>query len=177
MVSRMKSQLHLSVGTVLALVFGGLAMPGCTPDVKEVRSEGIEQYRGRQYVESMATLRHALDMSPSDAQSNYYMGLNYRTNAARKFRDGDVAAARRELDTSIAYFTQAVKSWPNYMAAVEARNEALEARGKYDAALLTTEAVVSNNRGESTDLWVSLGDQYRDRDQNRDGYPNQIQPD
>src|SRR5438045_1870485 len=93
---------------------------GCTPSVKEIRAEGIRQFRGQQYVESMSTFRYALNQSPNDATCNYYMGLNYRAMAARKFRDNDLTAARRELDTAIIYFTQAIKSWPNYMAAVEA---------------------------------------------------------
>jgi tetratricopeptide (TPR) repeat protein len=133
---------------------------GCTPDVKEIRAEGIEQFRGKQYIESMATMRHVLSLSPNDAQANYYMGLNYRAMAARKFRDGDVTAARRELDTAIIYFTQAVKSWPNYMAAVASENEALEARGKYDQALGVAERVASNNRGIA-EHYVYLADEYR----------------
>lgn len=145
----------LSAGGVLALV-------GCTPDVKDMRAEGIDQYRCKQHVESMATFRHVLELSPNDAQSNYYMGLNYRASAERKYRDGDVTAARRELDTAIIYFTQAVKSWPNYMAAVTAKTEALELRGKYDEALNVAEYVASNNRG-AADHYVYLGNEYRDR--------------
>lgn len=150
---------------VIALALTGLAigiLAGCTPDVKDLRTEGIEQYRCNQYVESMATMRHVLELSPNDAQGNYYMGLNYRASAARKFRDGDVTAARRELDTAVVYFTQAVKSWPNYMAAVAAKTEALQARGKYDEALNVAERVADNNRGEA-EHFVFLGDEYRDR--------------
>jgi tetratricopeptide (TPR) repeat protein len=147
-----------------ALGFAAVALfaVGCTADVKDIRAEGIEQFRSRQYVESMATLRHGLDLNPNDAQSNYYMGLNYQANAARKFRDGDVAAARRELDTAIVYFTQAVKSWPNYMAAVSAKVEALELRGKYDEALAVAERVADNNRGAAAHF-IYLGNEYRDR--------------
>jgi len=135
---------------------------GCTPDVEDIRLAGVEQYRNHQYIESMATLRHALDLSPSDAISNYYMGLNYRVLAARKFRDNDVPAAKKQLDRAIIYFTQAVKSWPNYMAAVAQKNECLELRGKYDAALSVAENVASNNRGIA-DHFIYLGDEYRQR--------------
>ncbi len=135
---------------------------GCTPDVSDVRREGVEQFRNNQYVESMATMRHVLELSPNDAQANYYMGLNYRASAARKFRDGDVAAARRELDTALVYFTQAIKSWPNYMVAVASKNEALELRGKYDEAIAVAERVASNNRGQA-EHFVFLGNEYRER--------------
>lgn len=147
---------------LLALTFTGVGMIGCAPDADELRVQAIDQFRGRQYIESMATLREVLELDRSDAQANYYMGLNYRAMAARKFRDDDIPAARRELDTATLYFTQAVKSWPNYMAAVDAQNEALEARGKYDAALAVTARVADNNRGIS-EHFVVLGNEYRER--------------
>lgn len=149
----------LVVCALLAVSVALLA--GCAPSTKEMRATGIEQYRDRQYVESMATFRHLLEISPSDAQANYYMGLNYRENAARKFAGGDVTAARRELDTGIVYFTQAIKSWPNYMAAVSAKTEALETRGKYEEALNVAERVADNNRGVA-EHFAFLGDEYRD---------------
>ncbi len=143
-------------------LFGLVVSSGCSQDIEDIRAEGIEQYRNRQYVESMATLRHGLSMKAADAQCNYYMGLNYRAIAANKFRDGDIPGAQRELDTAIIYFSQAVKSWPNWLAAVEAKTEALEARGKYGQALDTVDAVARNNRGGAAEHYIYAGDQYRD---------------
>lgn len=152
--------LGFAVLTLLGSLVGVLG--GCAPDLKELREVGIEQFRNQQYVESTATLREALEIKRTDAETNYYMGLNYRAMAARKFRDGDVASACRELDTSILYFAQAIKSWPNYMAAVDAKTEALEARGKYDQALAVAENVADTNRGH-WEHYVVLGNSYRDR--------------
>jgi len=145
---------------VFALLLGTIV--GCTPSTEELSISGVEQYRGRQFVESTATMRQVLERDPNDAEANYYMGLNYRAMAERKFRDGNVAAAARELDTSTMYFTQAIKSWPNYMSAIAAKNEALEARGKYEAALALAERTTSNNRGIA-EHFVYLGDEYRQR--------------
>ncbi len=149
-----------SAGLLVALLFSVLL--GCTPEVKEIREAGVELYRAQQYTEAMATFRHALELSPSDAESNYYMGLSYRVLAARKFRDGDIPAARRQLDRAIVYFTQAVKSWPNYMAAISEKNSALELRGKYDAALAVAETATRQNRGVA-EHFIYLGDEYRQR--------------
>lgn len=135
---------------------------GCAEDVKDIRTEGIEQFRGHQYIESMASLRYALRKNPNDAESNYYMGLNYRALAERRFHEGDLPAARRTLDVAVVYFTQAVKTWPNYMAAIQAKNEALESRGKFDAALTVAESQADHNRGIA-DHFVYLGDEYRER--------------
>lgn len=149
------------IGSLL-LVSALFGLTGCSQDFEEIRAAGIQQYRNHQYVESMATLRYALSIEHSDAQTNYYMGLNYRALAERKFREGDIPAAQRELDTALIYFTQAVKSWPNYLAAVEAKTEALEARGKYIKALDTADAVAYNNRGGAADHYIFAGDRYRD---------------
>jgi tetratricopeptide (TPR) repeat protein len=145
-------------GFVALLALSG----GCTPDVKDMRAQGMAEYRSQQYIESMSTMRHVLELSPNDAQANYYMGLNYQTVAQRKFNEGDVIAARRELDTAIVYYTQAIKSWPNYMAAVSAKTESLEQRGKYDQAVATAEYVSNNNKGIA-EHYVFLGNEYRDR--------------
>lgn len=151
-----KSALCLLVGALMALSVG------CREDVKDLRTEGIQQFRDRQYIESMATLRYALKKEPSDAESNYYMGLNYRALAERRAREGDVPGANRTLDVALFYFTQAIKTWPNYMAAVQAKTEALEMRGKYDMALSEAEKVSNNNRGIA-DHFIFLGDEYRAR--------------
>ncbi|MBI4580152.1 MAG: tetratricopeptide repeat protein [Planctomycetes bacterium] len=135
---------------------------GCAEDVKDIRTEGIHQFRNHQHIESMATLRYALRKEPNDAECNYYMGLNYRALAERRFQEGDLPAAKRTLDVALFYFTQAVKSWPNYMAAVQAKTEALASRGKYDSALSVAETVADNNRGVA-DHFVFLGDEYRAR--------------
>lgn len=158
MTTPMRSALALLGVVAMGLVSG----TGCSQDIDDIRTAGIEQYRSRQYVESTATFRHALTLQPSDAQSNYYMGLNYRAMAERKFRQGDIPAAQRELDTAVVYFTQAVKSWPNYMAAVEAKTEALEARGQYMRSLDVADTVADNNRGGPADFYVFAGDKYRD---------------
>lgn len=151
------------VGLLVATVTLGAAGVACTPDVTHLRREGMEQFRNRQYLESMATLRHALELAPNDAPANYYMGLNYRALAARRFREDDVASAYRQLDTAILYFTQAIKSWPSYLEAIASKNESLEARGKYAEALALAERVAENNRGEAAEHFIYLGNEYRER--------------
>lgn len=158
-----RSPNRLSLGILtLGVAWAGLTV-GCTPDTSELRQQGMREFRNRQYIESRATLSHVLELTADDAQANYYMGLNYRALAARKFRKNQVAAAYRALDTAIIYFTQAVKSWPNYMEAVASKNEALETRGKYAQALALAEYVADNNRGDAADHFVYLGDEYRQR--------------
>jgi tetratricopeptide (TPR) repeat protein len=159
-----KSHLTHRFGSLACLLAAltAVVLAGCTPDVSEIREVGIEQYRNHQYYESMATMRHTLDLSPSDAQANYYMGLNYRVMAERRFLEGDAIGARKRADRAIYYFTQAIESWPNYMAAVSAKNEALEARGKYDKALDVAATVAENNRGIA-EHYVYLADEYRQR--------------
>jgi len=147
---------------VMTVVAGGMCV-GCAPDYRELRLKGVEQYRSRQHIESMATLRYVLEIEGDDAEANYYMGLNHRALAARKFREGDVPAACRALDNATMYYSHAIKNWPNYMAAVEAKNEALEVRGKYAEALALAQRVADNNRGEAAQHSVFLGNEYLER--------------
>ncbi len=135
---------------------------GCGPSTKDLRQMGIRQYRDRQHIESMALLRQVLEEDPDDAQANYYMGLNYRRWAERQLREGDTTGAIEELDTAIMYFTQAIKSWPNYMAAISAKNETLETRGKYEEAIHVSKRATKVNRGEY-EHFVVLGNEYRER--------------
>lgn len=159
----MSSAHHRGLSLVTSsLMLAGL-FAGCTPDIKEARLEGIRYYRGGEHIKSMATLRRALSQVHNDAQCNYYMGLNYRTLAAQKFDRGDYTAAYREIDWAVMYFTQAIKSWPNYMEAIAAKNEALEARGKYEAALNLAEDVTHTTRGYAADHFLYLGDEYMQR--------------
>src|SRR3990172_4706305 len=62
----------LRAGCVCVSAVAMLVPAGCTPDVKDIRTQGINEFRSRQYVESTATMRHVLELSPNDAQANYY---------------------------------------------------------------------------------------------------------
>ncbi|MHC4443891.1 MAG: tetratricopeptide repeat protein [Planctomycetota bacterium] len=162
----MKSKMQPNCRSVIVLFCASTVLVimanGCSQNIEDLRAQGINQFRNRQYTQSMVSMQSALDLNANDAQANYYMGLNYRALAAEKFRKDDLTAACRELDTAIIYFTQAIKTWPNYMEAVNSKNEALEARGKYDSALKLAEKVAKNNRGVA-DHYIYLGDEYRER--------------
>jgi tetratricopeptide (TPR) repeat protein len=145
----------LAAGLVVFLV-------GCGPSEKDLRQMAIRQYRDGQQIESMTTLRQLLEEDPSDPIANYYMGLNYRRWAERQRREGDKAGAIEELDTAVMYFTQAIKSWPNYMAAISAKNEALETRDKYEEAIEVAQRATEVNRGES-EHFAYLGTEYMQR--------------
>ncbi len=143
--------------TVLAAI-----LVGCTADVSKERMYGISLYESQRHVEAMATFRHCLLQHPNDAESNYYMGLCYRSIAEKKRREGDFAGANRELDTALIYFGQAIREWPNYTAAIKAQNEALETRGKPDEALARAQQISKTNRPDPN-AQVFLGKQYAKR--------------
>ncbi len=154
-----------SRGILLGLTTAAmLAAVGCEyPSTEVLRTSGIDLYRNRQHLESMAAMRQVLERDPEDAQANYYMGLNYRALAQRKFRDNDVPAARKLLDQSIFYFDQTVRSWPNYVYATASKNEALEARGKFEKGMEVAQHATSNNRGAAAEHFVLMGNEYRER--------------
>jgi tetratricopeptide (TPR) repeat protein len=149
------------VSTVLLVVVAGILV-GCTPNVSKERSAGIALYEEQRHIDAMATFRHCLLQRPNDAESNYYMGLCYRSVAENKLREGDIAGANRELDTALIYYNQAIREWPNYDAAIRAQNDALELRGKPDVALARAQQISSQNRPDPR-AQIFLGKQYAKR--------------
>jgi Flp pilus assembly protein TadD len=147
----------VSVAIVLACI-----VVGCTPNVTKEREYGVSLYESQRHIEAMATFRHCLLQRPNDAQSNYYMGLCYRSIAEKKLREDDLAAAKRELDNALVFYGQAIREWPNYNAAIKAQNEALETRGKYGEALARAEEIARQNRPDPA-ANVFLGKQYAER--------------
>jgi len=137
-------------------------LAGCTPNVAQERKAGIALYEQQRHIEAMATFRHCIEQRPNDAESNYYMGLCYRSIAEKKLREGDVAGANRELDNALIYYGQAIREWPNYDAAIRAQNEALELRGKADVALARAQQISIQNRPDPR-FHIFLGKQYAKR--------------
>jgi tetratricopeptide (TPR) repeat protein len=160
--SRSHGPVQLTIITAIAAV---VLLTGCStgPDISEVRQEGITHFDRGEYIESMATLRYALEYAPGDPMANYYMGLNYRVIAARKLQKNQLSAAYRELDNAIRYFTLAIKGRPNFMEAIASKNEALEARGKYREALELAERVADNIPVNVSRHFVYLGNEYLER--------------
>lgn len=147
----------VSVAVLLAC-----AVVGCTPDVSKERAYGINLYEQQRHVEAMATLRHCLLQRPNDPESNYYMGLCFRSVAESKLREGDIPGANRQLDNALIYFGQAIREWPNYTAAIKAQNEALETRGKPEVALAKAQQISKANRPDPN-AQIFLGKQYARR--------------
>ncbi len=135
---------------------------GCTPNVTKEREYGIRLYQEQRHIEAMAAFRDCLEKRPNDAESNYYMGLCYRSIAERKLRENDIAGANRQLDWALIYLGQAIREWPNYAAAIQAQNEALETRGKAEAALAKAEQIARQNRPDPR-AHIFLGKQYAKR--------------
>lgn len=153
------------VGTILMVAVGLSllgAMTGCTPDVTEIRNVGIKQYQADRQIESMATFRRALKLAPNDAVSNYYMGLHYKNRADRKFSEGDLTGAYKQLDTAVMYFNQATTSIPSFMEAIKEKKDALARRGKYEQAVNMAERVAQRIPGDKVTQYVILGNLYRD---------------
>jgi tetratricopeptide (TPR) repeat protein len=153
------------VKSLLAAVAGMVVLailPGCTPDVKDIRNRGIEQYQGGQRIQAMATFRYALELAPNDAVSNYYMGLNYKDRADGKFTGGDLTAAYKELDTAVYFFNQATTSIPNFIEAIKEKKDALARRGRYEQAVAMAERVAQRMPGDKVTQYVILGNLYRD---------------
>lgn len=147
---------------LLTVLFLAGILVGCTPDVSKERKAGIAMYEEQRHIDAQATFRHCLAQRPNDAESNFYMGLCYRSIAEKKLREGDIAGANRELDNALVYYGQAIREWPNYDAAIRAQNDAMELRGKPDVALARAQQISKQNRPDPR-AQIFLGKQYAER--------------
>jgi tetratricopeptide (TPR) repeat protein len=135
---------------------------GCTPDVTEIRNAGIKQYQAGMRIQSLTTFRRVLELAPSDAVGNYYMGLHYKDLADGKFREGDLTATYKHLDTAVMHFNRATTSIPNFIEAIDEKKDALARRGKYEQAVNMAERVAQRIPGDKVTQYVILGNLYRD---------------
>jgi len=110
----------------------------------------------------MATFRRALKLAPNYAVSNYYMGLHYKNRADRKFSEGDLTGAYKQLETAVMYLNQATTSIPSFMEAIKEKKDALARRGKYEQAVNMAERVAQRIPGDKVTQYVILGNLYRD---------------
>lgn len=81
----------------------------------------------------------ARDLHPEDPRILFDLGMVCRIQAERALAEGNEAAAWREIDRAIECFDRAIEARPGMHAAIEARTDALEFKGRHADALRSAE--------------------------------------
>jgi len=114
-------------------------MVGCGPSYRSLRRQGQDAMIAQAYGPARVFFLKAEDKHPRRAENLHDLGACSVALARQRFEEGNRAAAMRELDEAVDYYTQAIDAHPGFAAAIEGKNVALKLKGQFDEALQTAE--------------------------------------
>ena len=108
---------------------------GCGPNYRHYRHEGQNAMINGNHRPARILLLEAERRRPRDVQNLNDIGVCSLVLAKEKFAQRNHAAAMREVDEAIAYFSRAIDVFPGHQASIEGKNTALELKGQFNEAL------------------------------------------
>lgn len=114
-------------------------LTGCGPSYRHLRLQGQEAMIGGRYGPARVFFVKADERSPRRIANLYDLGTCSIMLARERFEQKNHAAAMREVDEAIGYFTQALDVNPGHQPSIEGLNTALELKGQFDEALAKAE--------------------------------------
>jgi tetratricopeptide (TPR) repeat protein len=124
-------QAVFSAGVVASIVLAS----GCGPHFRALRVNGQIALADQEVAIARDHFERAYRIWPEDAENLFDLGVVHMIYAKRRAADESKPATLRELDQAVNYFTRAIEAHPGMLAAIEAKNEALEMKGLYNEAL------------------------------------------
>ena len=122
---------HVTVAGAALMV----ALTGCGPNYRELRLEGQRAVLHRDYGPARYFFLEAEKKKANVAENLHDLGLCSFMLAGQKFERMNRAAAMREVDAAIEYYTRAIDAHPGHQASIVGKNLALELKGQFDEAL------------------------------------------
>jgi tetratricopeptide (TPR) repeat protein len=80
-------------------------------------------------------LEQAEELRPRSVENLHDLGVCSVILARQRFAEMNHAAATRELDAAVFYYSQAIDVYPGHQASIEGKNIALELKGQFEEAL------------------------------------------
>jgi len=139
MSTRCKRSQFASMGIACSVTVLLITQAGCSPTYHGLRQQGQRAMLGEAYGPAQYFFRQADAMSPRRIDNLHDLGVCSVMLAREKFHMMNHAAAMRELDSAIAYYSRALDVHPGHLAALEGKNIALELKGQFDEALKEAE--------------------------------------
>ena len=127
------------VCATLLVVFSPLLFPGCGPGYRQLRREGQEVMLGGDYGPARSYFLQARAKKPRQVENLHDLGVCSVMLARDRFTRMNHAAAMRELDAAMAYYTEAIDIHPGHQASLEGQRVALKLQGQFDEALARAE--------------------------------------
>lgn len=116
-----------------------LPLIGCGPNYRDLRHQGQMAMLDGAYGPACIFFKQAEDLEPRNVENLHDLGACSIMLAKAKFEQMNRAAAMREADAAVAYFTTAIDTHPSHQASLEGKNIALELKGQFDEALAHAE--------------------------------------
>ncbi len=134
------TQTHSLVPIRLVLA-AAVLMPivGCSQNYYSLRRQGQKAMVAEAYGPARVFFLQAEEQRPRRADNLHDLGACSVLLARQQFTEGNEAAAMRELDSAISYYTQAIDANPGHFACIEGKSVALELKGQFDKALENAE--------------------------------------
>lgn len=110
-------------------------LPGCGPSYRQLRREGQRAMLSDSYGAARYFLEQAEEVRPRRVENLHDLGVCSVILARQRFAEMNHAAAMRELDAAVFYYTQALDVYPGHQASIEGKNIALELKGQFEEAL------------------------------------------
>ena len=153
----------------VAVAAGLSVMPlvGCGPGYRELRRHGQLAMLDGAIGPACIFFKQADEHKPREVENLHDLGACSILLAKEKFQQMNHAAAMREVDAAVAYFTAAIDAQPGHQASLEGKNIALELKGQFDEALKHAEWA-AEFVGPSARQYVFLAQELEERG-DRDG--------
>ena len=139
-----------------------VTVTGCGPTYRQLRWQGQEAMIGGRFGPARVFFDKADEKSPRRIANLYDLGTCSIMLARERFAQMNHAAAMREVDEAIGYFTQAIDVDPSHQPSIEGLNTALELKGQFDEALAKAEWAV-RFVGPSANQYVYLASELEER--------------
>ena len=145
-----------------ALMAVAVILTGCGPHYPQLRREGQKAMLNKAYGPARYFFEEAEKRSPRRVENLHDLGACSVMVARERFEQMNHAAAMRELDAAIGYYSQAIEVYPGHQASIEGKNVALELKGQFDEALKQAEWA-ARFVGPSAKQYVFLAEELEER--------------
>jgi tetratricopeptide (TPR) repeat protein len=129
-----RTRLGIAVIITAAMTLSGL-LPGCGPNYRRMRWEGQRAMLNGSYGAAQYFFERAEELHPRGVENLHDLGACSVIIARQRFAEMNHAAAMRELDDAVFYYSQALDVYPGHQASIEGKNIALELKGQFEEAL------------------------------------------
>lgn len=137
----MRNSQFRSLVSIRLVLLATVVLPivGCGPNYYSLRRQGQRAEVEQAYGPARLFYMQAEERRPRRAENLHDLGACSVLLARQRFKEGNEAAAMRELDSAISYYTQAIDAHPGHFPSIEGKSVALKLKGQFDQALQNAE--------------------------------------